>query len=542
MSKQLECLFLPTIQPRAEKEEWHDPGIFMSAVLIGRSHRRWHGGRDEDQMNRRDFVRLGCATVIATGARKMPLALAQPLTPRQVLSPSQRPTMSLLEPKATDGAVDFTLQIAPMTVELAPQVVISTIGYSNKVPGPFLRVREGQRVAVEVVNHTDVPEYVHWHGLFAPSDVDGAEEEGTPPVPPHGRRRYQFVAKPAGSRWYHSHTMAMMDLHRGSYTGQFGFLMIDSGNDPGLYDQEVFLALREWEPYLTTMDQDEIEADPNDPMPEKPANPDPRPNGLEVGAPLYSINDKMLGAGDPLRVQSGQRVLMHLLNASASQIHRVALPAHKFQVIALDGNPVPSPQLVDVIEIAPGERVDAIVKMNRPGVWILGELRDAARQSGMGIVVEYANQQQRAVWLPPPTKRWDYTIFGNTAPHPAPDQTIDMVFEKVPGGPHGINHWLVNGKEYPHERELMFRQGGRYRLVFHNRSDDSHPLHIHRHLFELVELNGKPTAGIKKDTVIVPAFGRASVDLVADQPGLTLFHCHIQQHMDFGFMALFRYA
>jgi FtsP/CotA-like multicopper oxidase with cupredoxin domain len=334
----------------------------------------------------------------------------------------------------------------------------------------------------------------------------------------------------------------MMDLHRGAYTGQFGFFMIDSAKDPGLYDQEVFLALREWQYFLSTMDQDEVAADPNDPMPEKPSTPDLRPDGLEVSAPLYSINDKMLGAGEPLRVQPGQRVLMHLLNASAAQIHRVALPGHKFQVIALDGNPVPSPQPVDVIEIAPGERVDAMVEMNNPGVWILGEVNGAARQSGMGMVVEYANQQQRARWTPPPKSRWDYTIFGTTAPHPAPDQTIDMVFEKVPGGPNGINHWLVNGKEYPHEREFLLRQGARYRLVFHNRSDDSHPLHIHRHLFELVELNGKPTAGIKKDTVIVPAFGRATVDLVADQPGLTLFHCHIQQHMDFGFMALFRYA
>ncbi|HTY85439.1 MAG TPA: multicopper oxidase domain-containing protein, partial [Silvibacterium sp.] len=277
-----------------------------------------------------------------------------------------------------------------------------------------------------------------------------------------------------------------------------------------------------------------------------------RLNGLEVNAPLYSINDKMLGAGDPLRVKPGQRVLMHLLNASAAQIHRVALPAHKFQVIALDGNPVPAPQPVDMIEIAPGERVDAIVEMNNPGVWILGELRDDARQAGLGLVVEYANQQQRAVWIPPPTSRWDYTIFGptgfgeagsgKTAPHSAPDQIIDMVFEKVPGGPHGINHWLVNGKEYPRDGEFVFRKRRRYRLVFHNRSDDSHPLHFHRHEFELVELNGKPTSGIKKDTVIVPAFGRATVDLVADQPGLTLFHCHIQQHMDFGFKALFRYA
>ena len=490
-----------------------------------------------DRMKRRDFVLLGWATMIAGGAGKLRLALGE-----EVAAPPLHAMTARSKPKAMERAADFSLRIAPVLVELAPQVVISTIGYNNQVPGPLMRMREGQSVTVDVVNDTDVPEYVHWHGLFVPSEMDGAEEEGTPPVPPHGRRRYHFVARPAGSRWYHSHAMAMLDLHRGTYTGQFGFLMIDSADDPGRYDQEVFLALREWQYFLSTMDPDEMAAGPGDPMPEKPAKPDRRPNGLEVSAPLYSINDKMLGAGDPLRVQPGQRVLMHLLNASASQIHRVACSGHRFQVIALDGNPVPAPQAVDVIEIAPGERVDAIVEMNNPGVWMLGEIRDAARQSGMGMVVEYANQTQRARWTPPPRSRWDYTIFGNSMPHPDPDHTIDMVFEKIPGGPHGINRWLVNGKEYPHGREFVFRKGHRYRLVFHNRSDDSHPLHFHRHQFELVELNGKPTAGILKDTVIVPVYGRATVDLVADHPGLTLFHCHIQQHMDYGFKALFRYA
>ncbi len=479
--------------------------------------------------------------MIATGAARLQPAFGESPGLRKVPTSPQHPIVPLA-PKATALAADFTLQIAPMLVELAPQVVISTIGYSNQVPGPLLRMREGQHVTVDVVNQTDVPEYVHWHGLFVPPEVDGVEEEGTPPVPPHGRRRYQYVARPAGSRWYHSHTAAMLDLHRGAYTGQFGFLMVDSANDPGRYDQEVFLALREWEYFLSTTDQDEMAPDPTDPMPEKPRKPDLRQDGLEVNAPLYSINDKILGAGDPLRVQQGQRVLMRLLNASAAQIHRLALPGHKFQVIALDGNPVPAPQPVDVIEIAPGERVDAIVEMNNPGIWILGEIRDGARQAGMGVVVEYGNRQGRAQWTPPPKGRWDYTIFGATAPHPPPDETIDMVFEKVPGGANGINHWLVNGKQYPHEGEFVFRQGRRYRLVFQNRTDDSHPLHIHRHKFELVELNGKPTAGIMKDTVIVPAFGRATVGLVADQPGLTLFHCHMQQHMDYGFMALFRYS
>jgi FtsP/CotA-like multicopper oxidase with cupredoxin domain len=192
-------------------------------------------------MKRRDFVRLGWATMIATGGGKLRPAFGEQVGPlEQVAGPAQHAMAASLEPNGIERAADFTLQIAPMMVELAPQVVISTIGYSNKVPGPLLRMREGQSVTVDILNDTDVPEYVHWHGLFVPAEMDGAEEEGAPPVPPHGRRRYQFAAKPAGSRWYHSHAMAMIDLHRGSYTGQFGFLMIDSANNPGRYDQEVF--------------------------------------------------------------------------------------------------------------------------------------------------------------------------------------------------------------------------------------------------------------------------------------------------------------
>src|ERR1700721_969492 len=268
---------------------------------------------DEGRMSRRDFVRLGLASLIATGAGKLRPAFAR--TPAAGQGPGSLPHPTLAsEPKATASAADFMLRIAPMIVELAPHVAISTIGYSNKIPGPLLRVREGQRIAVEVVNATEVPEYVHWHGLFVPSDVDGGEEEGTPPVPPHGRRRYQFAANPAGSRWYHSHTEAMMDLHRGSYTGQFGFLMIDSGNDPGKYDQEIFLALRDWEPFYTDQMEDTDDADDRGPGPEKPTVFDTRPNGLEVNSVMYSINDKALGAGEPLRVRMGQRVLMHILN------------------------------------------------------------------------------------------------------------------------------------------------------------------------------------------------------------------------------------
>jgi FtsP/CotA-like multicopper oxidase with cupredoxin domain len=477
-------------------------------------------------MNRRDFLKYGCGGAAGLGAAR--------------LQGSQMPMPQASAPAA--GGADVTLKIAPVIVQLDPNRAISTIGYNGCSPGPVLRMREGKPITVDVLNDTDVPELVHWHGFFIPPEVDGSEEEGTPMIPAHGRRRYQFVPRPAGTRWYHTHTMAGIDLHRGTYTGQFGFVYVEPAENPGQYDQEVFLALRDWEPYLSSEDMDEMEMGLPGPQPEKPAVPDKRQNGLEVGYRIFSINDKSLGAGEPIRVRQGQRLLVHVLNASATGNRSIAFAGHLFNVLALDGNPVPSPHPVEVLAMGPGERVDAVVEMNRPGIWILGATKDDDRNDGMGILVEYANQHGDPQWVAPTNIQWDYSVFGKPAAHPAPDQTIDMVIEVIPGGPGNFNHWLINGKEYPHEGEFVLKEGARYRLVFHNRSDDAHPVHMHRHTFELVDVNGKKTSGVIKDTVVVPNYGVVSVDLVANQSGLTLFHCHNQQHMDFGFKALFRYA
>ena len=213
------------------------------------------------------------------------------------------------------------------------------------------------------------------------------------------------------------------------------------------------------------------------------------------------------------------------------------------KVVALDGNPVPTPQTLDSIFLGAGERIDVVIEMNHPGVWVLGSTEKMVRESGLGVVVEYAGQHHQPQWIDPPKSRWDYTIFGaSTSNSPAPQQTIEMIFEKIPRGAGKFNTFLVNGKPYPHDREFLLQQGTRYRLVMRNRTDDAHPMHLHRHLWELAEINGKKTAGIIKDTVVVPYYGRAIVDFTANQPGLSLFHCHIQQHMDYGFKALFRYS
>ena len=292
-------------------------------------------------------------------------------------------------------------------------------------------MKEGKSVTVDVINGTDTPEFVHWHGMLIPPEVDGTEEEGSPPVPPHGQRRFQLTPRPVGSRWYHSHAMAMDDLHKGAYTGQFGFVFVEGGKDLGQYDQELFLALRDWEPFFTGTMDDEDDDTHDGPLLEKPAALNTDPDGLEVASLTYSINDKALGGGEPIRVREGQRLLIHFLNASAIENRRIALAGHKMKVVALDGNPVPTPQVLSSIFVGAGERIDAVIEMNNPGIWILGSTEKMIRESGLGIVVEYAGQHHQPQWSDPPKVPWDYTSSETPIPpHPRRNRPSNLCSKK----------------------------------------------------------------------------------------------------------------
>jgi FtsP/CotA-like multicopper oxidase with cupredoxin domain len=120
-----------------------------------------------------------------------------------------------------------------------------------------------------------------------------------------------------------------------------------------------------------------------------------------------------------------------------------------------------------------------------------------------------------------------------------------MTFTKRNAAEHGFNLWAINDVVSSSDSmtpAYHLKQGKRYRIRMRNASDDIHPIHLHRHSFELTKLAGKPTAGVMKDVVMVGGYQEAEVDFVADNPGLTLFHCHQQLHMDFGFMTLFDYV
>jgi FtsP/CotA-like multicopper oxidase with cupredoxin domain len=442
---------------------------------------------------------------------------------------------------ATAGPADVTLRIGTVLVDIAKDHTISTIGYNGCVPGPLIRLREGVPLTVDLFNDTDTSELVHWHGQIIPAAVDGAAEQKSLEVPPHGHLRYSLTPGPSGARFVHTHVMPMADLSRGTYSGQFAFVYIEPKNNPGRYDQEIFLATHEWEPYFTTAEEEEEEEE--QPAPPKEKEKNETPNGWEIGYQRFTINGKCLGYGEPVRAKEGQRVLFHVLNASATENIQLALPGHQFEVVALDGNPVPHPQLVEVLELGTAERVDAVVEMKNPGVWILGTPKDDDRKNGMGIVVEYANKTGAPRWIKPAKKPWDYTAFGDSRPAPKADEAIPLVFGKINGGTGQFNHWTINGKGYDAKDEpRLLHKGRRYRIIFDNQTDDAHPVHLHRNSFELTNVYGKPTAGLMKDVVLVKGFRKIEVDVTPAMDGLTLFHCHQQLHMDYGFKLLFNVA
>jgi FtsP/CotA-like multicopper oxidase with cupredoxin domain len=503
---------------------------------------------EKSEESRRRFLKQAS---LATGALLLPsnsaiarASIAQPNSPAG---------------QNESGSAEYTIHIAASPIEIAPKVIISTITYNGQFPGPLLRFREGRQTTVDIYNDTDTPEQLHWHGQKVSSEVDGAAEEGTPYIPAHGKRRLTFTPNPAGLRFYHTHNRAGANLFAGAYTGQAGPVYIEPQNEPGRYDREVFLTLKEFDPTLSRggdMAQDFLTPSASDKTLEqtgesamKASIASGRPHGYEVGYNYFTINGKMLGHGEPVRVKQGERVLFHVLNASATEIRSLALPGHTFEVLSLDGNPVPTPARVPVLWFGTAERISAIVEMIHPGVWVLGDLADDDRHHGMGIVIEYAGQRGKPQWLAPPAFRWSYSRFGKSATAPQPDQTFDMTFAKDNAADAGFNRWTINGVAFPTgdmfgksmPAAFHLKHGKRYRVHMHNASDDIHPIHLHRHIFELTNIAGTPTSGVMKDVVMVGGYQQCSFDFVADNPGLTLFHCHQQLHMDFGFMTLFDY-
>ncbi|MDP9017186.1 MAG: multicopper oxidase domain-containing protein, partial [Candidatus Eremiobacteraeota bacterium] len=265
--------------------------------------------------------------------------------------------------------------------------------------------------------------------------------------------------------------------------------------------------------------------------------------GDEVGYSAHCINGASYPATKGLRVKVGQRVRLRILNANPTQTRYVRLAGHRLRVTHGDGNSLAQPLEVDALRVGVAERYDAWFEVTKPGAWLLQGIASDPLQFEQATVVytdgmEHATPQGNSQSL----EDVDYFTYekaaGVSASPFAPNAKIHKEFT-IGGGAYGSNKWTLNGKTYPNTEKIYVDRGDRVSIRFTNKTDMDHPMHLHGHTFDIVEIDGKALVRpLAKDISLVRANGGTLTwQFVADSAaGRWLLHCHNDIHMMDGMM------
>jgi FtsP/CotA-like multicopper oxidase with cupredoxin domain len=256
----------------------------------------------------------------------------------------------LLVPRIEGGVKVFELETSVIKWNILANARVAAYAFNNQVPGPRIRITEGDRIRINVTNKLPEPTTIHWHGLILPNEMDGASEITQEPIPPGGRYTYEFEAKQRGTFFYHSHH----DVDRQQTMGLYGALIIDPREPSALqYDQELVIQLQEW----TFKDGYTFPA-----------------MAMEGALPnFFTINGKSFPETETVELKVGQRLLVRFIGSSSGFIHPMHIHGGPFEIIETDGYPVPeSARLIkDTVNVGPGERYDVIWEAREPGKWLL---------------------------------------------------------------------------------------------------------------------------------------------------------------------------
>ena len=251
-----------------------------------------------------------------------------------------------------DGSVKvFRLDASVIEWNILPYERVMAYAINRQVPGPRIRLTEGDRVRIVLTNHLPESTTLHWHGLIVPNAMDGPADITQPPIPPGGSYTYEFTANQSGTFFYHSHDHA----DRQEALGLYGALIIDP-KDPSTEppaDQEVVIQLQEWL---------EREGYTFPAMPMEGAQPN-----------FFTINGKAFPSTETIQAKVGDRIRFRFIGTNSGFIHPMHIHGGPFEIVATDGTTVPQTARIakDTINVAPGERYDVIWTAREPGRWLL---------------------------------------------------------------------------------------------------------------------------------------------------------------------------
>ncbi|WP_289040959.1 multicopper oxidase family protein [uncultured Aliiroseovarius sp.] len=399
------------------------------------------------------------------------------------------------------------LSAAPSELVLAPQEIkarfrgqdVSMLGFNGGLPGPEIRVRQGQNVQIILENRLDEGALVHWHGLRVPNRMDGVNVLTQDVVIPGDSYRYQFGVPDAGTYWYHSHYLSYEQVGR----GLFGAFIVEEKNVPAV-DHDIVVQF-----FDVLLDEAGQYED-------------------EFNAAHFSTEGRIgnlvmadVSNGTGQIVKRGDRLRLRLINPSIDRVYRVSLDGLEGKIVALDGMPLAHPRALEPILLAPGQRCDVIGDATGP---IRFDDSFGERTLSLGVITVSGSRD--------PAKTPITALPANRMPAPKdPGQTAELVLQ---GGAGSASHsgtatWALNDVSgLPRTPFLSVAQGTTARISIRNETEFPHVMHLHGHHFW--ELDAAGEAGPYRDSIYLDIGETQDILVVLDNPGSWMLHCHMLSH------------
>lgn len=415
---------------------------------------------------------------------------------------------------------------------------------------------QGQNFNVIVENNINEPTAIHWHGLVLPNNQDGVPFVTQEPINPKQKYKYNFKLKQKGTYWMHSHYMFQ------AQKGLSAPLIIDDPQSKHDYQEvvmfitdfsfkepeEIWRELRKGmthsshnmqENNMSDMKMDMTNADQDNMQ-----NMDMTSRDLnDVKYDAYLVNYKTTENPDIVKVDTKRKVLLRIINAASASNFIINLGELKGEAIAVDGEDI-IPFFGSKFELAMAQRIDILVEIpaNDQAYPILAQGEGMKMQAGLVLktgnnksisltdkadevapALSYNQESRMEAQKPLPIKKRDRSLTINLE-----GNMQDYI-------------WKLNGEEWPNITPLKVKEGERVEMIFNNKSMMSHPMHLHGHVFQVTEIDGKKINGAMRDTVNILPNSTVKIEFDANNPGVWMLHCHVLYHEMGGMMTTLNY-
>jgi FtsP/CotA-like multicopper oxidase with cupredoxin domain len=473
------------------------------------------------------------------------------------------------EPRSESETVKLFVRESSITV-LSRKVKVAALTRSNGEQGYSPEKAKGFHV--ELVNQLPVPTSIHWHGFVLPNLMDGVPFVTQDPIPPGDSRRYDFPLKQSGSYWMHSHyglqeqqllsapmvirspmQSKVADAEFTVMFSDFSFInpkdilkdlmgktqamkektekknMSDS-KPMSMAEQKRSLVVQQWDEASKRLVSREVQAAPPD---------------VDVKYDAFLANRRTIDDPQVFEVKPGQSVLLRLMGAASATNFFIDTGGLDATIIATDGEDV-QPLKGNFFQLSTAQRLDLLITIPQTGgvFPILALAEGTSLQAGVLLATPGAKIPKQSL-----ATRAQRTMGGLDnrqeirliAKEPLPDKPLQRSLPSVLGGNMMTYSWTINGTPYPNRNSLNVKEGERVELVISNTTGMSHPMHLHGHVFEVTEIDGRKIAGAKRDTILVPPKSTIKVVFDADNPGVWAYHCHILYHLATGMFTVLKY-